>query len=78
MTTFTTKVSGIPCQCRVYHYAPGVPMLVYGPGNGDALPPESEEFDYVLLDRKGYRAEWLEKKLTPQDDIRLMNEYFLH
>lgn len=74
---FQTKVAGIPCQCRVLAYSPGSPMRITGSGFGDAEPPEHEEFDFEILDRKGYKASWLKKKLTPEDEARLLEEYNL-
>ena len=74
---FNTKVAGIPCQCKVTNYTPPIPMMVYGPGMADADPPEDSEFDFTLLDSKGYPAPWLEKKLTPQDVERLEEEHVI-
>ena len=72
---FQTQVSGIPCQCRVDFYSPARPMKVYGTGFGDAHPPEPEEFHFTILDRKGYKAAWLEKKVKPSDKERLVDEF---
>lgn len=54
---FETKVSGIPCQCKV----------TYVDRDG--------EFEFMILDRKGYHANWLESKLTDDDPARLYQEY---
>lgn len=72
---FETQVAGIPCQCLVYHYQEELPMRITGTGFGDADPPEPEEFDFRILDRKGYPAPWLERKLTTDDHERLKQEY---
>jgi hypothetical protein len=72
---FETKVAGIPCRCQVEMYSAGSPMRITGTGFGDAEPPEPAEFNFVILDRKGYKAIWLEKKLTHEDDRRLMDEF---
>ena len=61
---FPTKVNGIPCQCRVLQYTPEVPAKTYGPPE-DCYPSEPEEFDFELLDRKGKRASWLDRYVTP-------------
>lgn len=74
---FPTTVHGIPCKCHVTHYAQAVPMIVYGPGMGDATPPEPEEFEYQLLDRRGRRAKWLEKFINPTVDDRMAEEYHI-
>ncbi|USZ48100.1 hypothetical protein [Halomonas sp. DN3] len=73
--TFTTTVAGIPCRCQVTLYSPGVPMRTTGFGFGDADPPEPEEFEFDILDRGGYPAAWLERKLTDDDYDRLLSEY---
>ena len=71
---FDTQVAGIPCQCRVNFHSPYKPMKVTGSGMGDCDPPEYEEFEFTLLDRKGYKAPWLEAKLKPADQERLLEE----
>lgn len=74
---FDTRIAGIPCQCEVTHYSPGTPMRVYGTGMGDADPPEPEEFEFRILDRRGRVAPWLQKKVTEDDDIRLLEEFHI-
>jgi len=49
-------------------------MRVTGSGFGDAIAPEPEEVEFKVLDRKGYLAPWLEKKLTTQDIARITRE----
>jgi hypothetical protein len=71
---FPTTVNGIPCKCQVTHFLPAVPMKVYGPGMGDADPPEEEEFDFKLLDRRGRRATWLDRYISPSVQGRLSEE----
>jgi hypothetical protein len=71
---FDTKVAGIPCQCSVTHYLPGTPEYINGlPEN--CYPAEPEEFEFDILDRRGKPALWLEKKLTPADHERLLEEF---
>lgn len=70
---FFTQIEGIPCICQVTHYSPARPMT--GSGYGDCEPPEEEEFDFEILDRKGYRAHWLERKVDTHVEIRLQDEY---
>ena len=60
-------VQGIPCQVEILSYSPGCGMAITGSGFGDAEPPEPEEVEFQLRDRRGYRAEWLERKMTPGD-----------
>ncbi len=73
--SFPTRVAGIPCRCEVTHYSRPAPMLVTGWGFGDAEPPETGEFEYQILDRRGRHAPWLEAKLVEADDDRLLEEY---
>ena len=72
MSEFESTVSGIPCIIKVTGY-------VNDPGRTYGLPencyPAEFEFEYEVLDRKGYRAEWLERKLTDNDNDRLAEEY---
>lgn len=75
MHQFETKIQGIPCICQVTRYSPAIPMKVYGSGFGDCHPPEPGEFEYSLLDRKGYPAGWLENKVEEKDEIRLKTEF---
>jgi len=55
---FQTKVSGIPCQCKV-----------------DYTPPDIRGFEFRILDRKGYLAPWLERKVTPDTIDALYDAY---
>lgn len=59
---FNTRVNGIPCICHVIYHT----SAKYG------VP---EEFEYTLLDRKGYRAEWLDVYVTYDVEQRLLKEY---
>lgn len=72
---FDTRVAGIPCQVDVTFYSSPLPMRITGSGFGDADPPEAEEFEFRLLDRKGYPAPWLERKMTEDDEVRILEEY---
>lgn len=63
------RVSGIPCGAVITNYIAGVPMLITGSGFGDAEPPEPEEVEFFLIDRKGYPAKWLEKKVKKWIDL---------
>jgi len=72
---FTTRVNNIPCKCRVLKYEPGSPLRIYGPCISDFDPPESAEFEYELMDRKGYRAKWLDRYNSPAVAERLLEEF---
>lgn len=62
---FDTRVAGIPCKCQVV--AP----------SWDGKEITTDTFNYRILDRRGRPAPWLEKKLTPQDSERLLDEFLL-
>lgn len=58
---FETEVAGIPCGVHVTHFERGTPHHLSGHPD-DWCEGESSYVEYVLVDRKGYRAEWLERK----------------
>ena len=65
---FESHVQGIPCKVKVTYTTPYIPESWNGPAEGG-------DFEFELLDRRGYPAKWLEKKLTPKDVERLEKEY---
>ena len=74
MSTFNSKIQGIPCQIRVTYYTPDVPMH-WGQTMETSYPAEDGIFEYDVLDRKGYRAKWLEKIMTDKDRARIEEDY---
>ncbi len=50
-------------------------MLVYGTGMGDVDPPEGEEFDFDILDRRGRRATWLDRYINDETKETLLEDY---
>ena len=78
MDLFESTVAGIPCRIEVTHYVGPTDWRQHtfaGAGPGDCDPPQDEEFEYQVLDRKGYPAPWLERKLTHEDAQRFLTEY---
>ena len=72
---FASNVCGIPCIIRVNNY------FKQREWSGSAYNCQSdwdyygyEEVEYSVLDRKGYPAAWLERKLTPKDHSRITEE----
>ena len=67
-----THVKGIPAQLGVTHF-------VDQPADPTSWDSDWDYYGYTevemdLLDRKGYPAAWLEKKLTDDDREELKNE----
>ena len=70
-------VSGIPC------FANPESVTIVPPWNGSAHTcPSADDYygysecEFTLYDRKGYRAEWLERKMT-DDDMKAIEEAIL-
>lgn len=68
------RISGIPCLADVTCTAPGYPAITDGhPDN--RMPAEDAEYEVELYDRKGYRAAWLEAKMTESERVFVIEEY---
>lgn len=63
-----TTVSGIPCGIIVICDIGGTCASF----DGDY---EASEFEFFLIDSRGHRAPWLERKLTCEDGQRIYGEY---
>ena len=62
---FSSTVAGIPCGIVVTSYTAGHLGKWGHPENQEPdYPPEAE---FMVLDRKGYAADWLARKLTNSD-----------
>jgi hypothetical protein len=70
-TTITTQIAGIPCQLRVTYWEATTTATWYTPAEGG-------DIEYEVLDRRGYPAPWLERKLTDLDRQRLEVEINAH
>lgn len=77
--TLFSSISGIPCGIHIDHY------LHVPPFRGPAIACQSDldfygytDIEYTILDRKGYPAKWLKKKLTSSDDDRIQEEISTH
>jgi hypothetical protein len=72
MFEFRTRVDGIPCLCRVTYYHPADET----PVNSTTIsPPDEEEFEFELLDRRGKPANWLNKKINSDIEAELLAQY---
>jgi hypothetical protein len=72
---FDSRIAGIPCTIRVTH------MFVQPPHRGSPHTCDSDmdfygytECEFDVLDRKGYPADWLAKKMTDEDERRITRE----
>lgn len=68
-----TRITGIPCQVEVTRFYHGRPARLHGHPDTWA-PPEYEEINFQVLDRRGRPAPWLEEKLDAQDRVRIERE----
>jgi hypothetical protein len=67
-----TTISGIPCRIGITHYYVQKPMGMWADSADDCYGYTDLEYD--ILDRKGYQADWLARKLTSQDEDRISEE----
>lgn len=69
------RVCGIPCKIGVLCYEPYSPAYLYGPPER-CFPAEGGYGDYELLDKRGRRAQWLEKKIDSNEEIHIQEQIF--
>ncbi|MCA1806485.1 MAG: hypothetical protein LC687_01265 [Actinobacteria bacterium] len=67
-----TTIAGIPCIVNVLDYTPSDNRLVRPT---DIDPPEPEDWELEVLDTKGNRADWLWRKLTDDEERRIINDW---
>ncbi len=74
---FEARCCGIPCLVRVTYWEPYRPACVDGPPEY-CYPAEGGQGDWELLDVRGRRAVWLERKLdgNRSEERRLAREVF--
>jgi hypothetical protein len=73
---FDTHIQGIPCGIKVLLYRHQDPWR----GSAHTCPSSEDyygytDFEYVVLDSKGYEADWLRNKMTTTDEERILTEY---
>jgi len=69
------RVAGIPCLIGVVDYERYQPAYISGPPE-DCYPAEGGTGDFEILDSRGRRAPWLEKKITAQDEENIQEAIF--
>lgn len=74
--TIPFKLNGIPCQIRVVSYLAvrGNPRFYDNPLDYEGYV----EMEYGILDRRGYPAPWLERKVTPRIDETIREAVIRH
>lgn len=73
-----TTIAGIPCLIGVTHYECVRGSYSYNAASDMDYYGYSEA-EWEVLDRKGYKAAWLERKLTARDHDRInaeIDQYF--
>jgi hypothetical protein len=64
---FTTRICGIPCQVRINNFSAA-------DHNASSSADFYGGFEFDVLDARGRRADWLERKMTWDDEQQLMHE----
>ena len=70
-----TNIAGIPCQVNVTYFHHQKPLGPMCDSDWDCYGYTDIEFD--VLDRKGYKAPWLKRKLTDSDRERIETELLM-
>lgn len=65
--TVEYRLKGIPCLLGVISYESGEEPYLSGHPD-DAFPGYSPQINWHILDRRGRKADWLERKVTKKDD----------
>lgn len=71
-----TKISGIPCEVEMVGGTYQKPWR----GESHNCPSDVDYYgglldvEFEVYDRKGYRAKWLEKKITAEEETRIFKE----
>ena len=73
---FSWKIAGIPCLIQITEVSGSYePAQTYGPPER-CYEAQWPEIDWKVLDRKGYDAPWLEKKMTAKERTEIDREAF--
>ncbi len=68
-----TDIQGIPCRVRVLTYIPAKAARTWGPPER-CYPDQPEVIEFEVLDRRGYPAPWLERKMLDADTRAIEQE----
>lgn len=70
----STRIQGIPCQVKMVSGFYQQPWS----GSPHTCPSDLDYYggwfdvEFEVYDRRGYRAKWLERKITPADEERIL------
>lgn len=64
------RIAGIPCKLGVTYFDPGCEAQLSGPPEL-CYEGELPYAEYDVLDQKGYKADWLKRKISPKTDDTL-------
>lgn len=75
MDTIESRISGIPCIIQITDFVKIAPWK----GSIHSCPSSDDYYGYIdcefkILDRKGYDAPWLERKMTHEEEARITEE----
>lgn len=70
-----SRVAGIPCLIGVIDWEAYVPAYTSGPPDR-CYPSEGDCGSWEVLDRRGRKAPWLERKMTAADERRVEQDVF--
>lgn len=68
LAVFDSRIAGIPCQIGVVNYERHAAMSVHE-AHSDLEFYGYSEVDYVVLDRRGRPAPWLQRKVDDDSSI---------
>jgi hypothetical protein len=69
------SICGIPCLIGVIDYEGYTPAYISGPPE-NCYPAEGGYGSFDILDRKGYPAKWLERKLNATEEDLVQQAIF--
>ena len=70
-----SRVAGIPCLIGVIDWEEYVPAYTSGPPDR-CYPSEGGCGSWEVLDRRGRKSPWLERKMTAADERRIEQDVF--
>lgn len=73
MSSIETRIAGIPCIVELLEYSAPTPHHITA-DPGTSSEGNSGYLSFRVLDRKGYKAEWLAAKMTDDDEDRIKGE----